>query len=79
MLCRKAMLPVGSHSGPRQKAVAKPVLVGIRPNRPISDLRFTLKAVPFGGSVKVNLRSEVGRFGLIVWVGACGYLGAQGI
>ena len=42
----------------------------IRPNRPISDLSFTLTASPLGGgSVKVNLRSEIGRCGLIVRVG----------
>ena len=40
-----------------------PPTLTIRPNRPISDLRFTLTAV------KMNLRSDIGRFGLIVRVG----------
>ena len=34
----------------------------IRPNRPISDLGFTLRSALFGGSVQVNLRSENGPF-----------------
>jgi len=41
-------------------ASSMPSTLTIKPNRPISDLRFTLTA----RSVKVNLRSEIGRFGL---------------
>jgi hypothetical protein len=41
-------------------------------NPPISDPRFTLTAIPLWGvwSLEVNLRSEIGRFGLIVRVGS---------
>ena len=45
-----------------------PPTLEIRPNRPISDLRFTLTAVSFWGSVEVNLRCGIGGFGLIVRV-----------
>ena len=49
---------------------SKPPTLTIRPNPPISGLRFTLAASPLGGvPVKVNLGSESGRFGLIVRVG----------
>ena len=43
-----------------QRHLAPPPTLTIRPDQ--SDLRFTLAASPFGGSVKVNLRSEIGRF-----------------
>ena len=46
-----------------------PPTLTIRPNRLISDLRFTLTDPLKGLAVKVNLRSEIGRFGLIVRLG----------
>ena len=47
-----------------QASVLPPTLT-IRPNRPISDLRFTLADLPRRMAGKVNLRSEIGQFVLI--------------
>jgi len=44
-----------------------PPTLTIRPNRSISDLKFTLTANPFWGVCQGE--SEIGRFGLIVRVG----------
>ena len=46
-----------------------PSTLTIRPNRPNSDLRFTLTASSLWGSIKENLRCGIDRFGLVVRVG----------
>jgi hypothetical protein len=69
--------PVSSQaSRPTRPALLPPSLT-TRPNRPIPDLRFTLTDPPKRMAGKVSLSSEIGQFGLIVWVGGSSFQGGQ--